>query len=824
MDAQRSMLTNSLFLDFLLDNGLKVHNDMTRDIITIRFDYGSRSYQEELKHLKTMAARADEERVKELLQRADENMEKYDKKSKQELRTLFYTEGVSVTYWNHDRTDAESIKYRMLYRTPGKAKRGMCVFIADRLYKKAREFLYMGIQLPEHNAMITEIGAYASLVTSTIVGRIMIEPENILVLKDFDSFMTTSVVSIETDENDRCNAVRRDSYQLKNTLFDGQALIDVSVFPAWASGYVLLRQHMMKAAAFCTRIQDYFKDHFGDGYDSAVVKDMWGNERLAKDIKLITTDNALKWLKFGVSYEYWSEWVRKNGSLFGVVKTAHGSKLGDVQRMSYQMVNSLDIDTMDEVMKTTDEYLQTLQRDNNAFFDYLRLNNNFSKDYDVLIALCEHNSKFVFSEYFRDRKRQIINGYVTNMKSGKLIQNADNLVIVGNPYGMLMHSVGLNPEEDPTFCVEDGAIQCYTSRFDDGEYLAGFRSPHNSRNNILSLHNTYHEYYEKYFVFCDQIVAVNLVHTDLQDRANGSDQDSDMLYVTSESNIVAHAQRCCREYPTIANNIPKSTKHYSNTLENYALIDNTLAGSQLMIGMSSNLAQLCLSYTYNFDDSKYDEYVCILAVLAQAAIDNAKRTYQCDIPSEIDRIKKDMDIEKNGYPEFWKIIRPEFKAVKHTKSGDIHLINHDLKCPMNTLFFYKAKHIRRSERTIPMEEFFIKYNISVNKRKNKKIESLIQKYSIDLYKYNMDVNNEEEYLLLENDLENLIEDIRQIYISNNYLGLMSYLIDKTLLISAGFKRNKSNMTSKFYKNRSLLLKVLYTLNKSQFLQCFRASD
>ena len=700
----------------------------------------------------------------------------------------------------------------------------MCVFITERLYKKAREFLYMGIQLPEHNAMITEIGAYSSLVTSTIIGRIMIKPENILVVKDFDSFMTTSVISIELDDNNQCQAVRRDGYKLKNTMFDGQALIDVSVFPAWAHGYVLLRQHMMKAAAFCTRIQDYFKDHYGDGYDDATIKDMWGTEHRAKDIRLITTENALKFLKFGITFEYWSDWVRKNGSLFGVVKTAHPSKLGDVQRMSYQMVNSLDIETMEEAMKTTGEYLQKLQGDDETFLDYLRLNANFSNDYEVLIALCEHNAKFVQSEYFRDRKKQIINGYVTNMKSGKLIQNADNLVIVGNPFGMLMHTVGMNPEDDPTFSVEDGAIQCYTSRFGDGEYLAGFRSPHNSRDNILSLHNRYHEYYNRYFVFCDQIIAVNLVHTDLQDRANGSDQDSDMLYVTSHSCIVDHAKRCYKEYPTIVNNIPKSTKQYDNTLENYAVIDNTLAGSQLMIGMSSNLAQLCLSYSYNFEDKKYDDYVCILATLAQAAIDNAKKTFLCDIQSEIDRVKKDMDIDKNGYPEFWKIIRPEFNPIKHTKSGDKYLINHELKCPMNVLFHFRPKHIRKSSPTLPMSEFFIKYNIPINKRKNKRVESLIQKYSIDLYKYNSDINNEDEnYSLLENDFEDLIEDIKQVYISSNYLGLMSYLIDKALLITDGTKINKVNLGAKFYKNRPLLLKVLYSLNKPQFLQCFRCS-
>lgn len=63
---------------------------------------------------------------------------------------------------------------------------------------------------------------------------------------------------------------------------------------------------------------------------------MFGVEHKAKDIKLITTDNAMKWLKFGVSYDYWADKVKANGCKFGIVKTAHKSKLGEVQRMSYQ--------------------------------------------------------------------------------------------------------------------------------------------------------------------------------------------------------------------------------------------------------------------------------------------------------------------------------------------------------------------------------------------------------------------------------------------------------------------------------------------------------
>ena len=52
--------------------------------------------------------------------------------------------------------------------------------------------------------------------------------------------------------------------------------------------------------------------------------------------------------------------------------------------------------------------------------------------------------------------------------------------------------------EDHCFEAKKDVIQCYTARFKNGEPLAGFRSPHNSPNNIVYLENTYPEELIKY--------------------------------------------------------------------------------------------------------------------------------------------------------------------------------------------------------------------------------------------------------------------------------------------------------------------------------------
>lgn len=541
-DYTNAMFTKSLFYDFLIENGMNTYNmASTKDIICIQFGFGSSSYEDQKKKIRKAYKNAqkieDEDERKKKMARLDqvsEEMElkkdKFDKKSAYELRKLFYTDGVDVKYVTKTRQNTvknvETIHYKMLYRTPGKAKAGSCMFIREELYQKAADFLNMGIRLPEKNAPIVEIAAYSSLITSSTVGKIRIQPENILILKDVDSFFETNVISVETDEHKHCLAREINNYRLKNTLFDGQALIDSSIFPSWGEGYILLRHHFFKAAAFVSNLQQFFKDYFGDSYNTATVKDMFGNEHLAKDIQMITTDNACKWLKFSVSYEYWSEWVHKNGCQFGIVKTAHRSKLGFMQRMSYQMVNALDLSSMDNVVEESLRYISLLKTDDDVFFDYLKRNATFSNDFDVLLALCKQDPMFVRSEYFVSRRNNIVNAYVMKFKNGKVIQNADNLVIVGSPYAMLLHSVGEDVNKDPTFIQEEDAIQCYTERFNWGEYLAEFRSPFNSLNGLGRLHNVNHPLMEKYFPFGEQIIAVNLIGTSFQDKNNGSDQDS----------------------------------------------------------------------------------------------------------------------------------------------------------------------------------------------------------------------------------------------------------------------------------------------------------
>ena len=175
-----------------------------------------------------------------------------------------------------------------------------------------------------------------------------------------------------------------------------------------------------------------------------------------------------------------------------------------------------------------------------------------------------------------------------------------------------------------------------------------------------------------------------------------------------------------------------------------------------------------------------------------------------------------MDIKENKYPTFWKSIQDSKRVKSGSKLFAQDMINKDLKCPMNYLCTLSLPKCHSSEKTLPMDYFFQKFELDEHRRKSKKVEKLIESYSLTLKDY----RNEDEDLLLRADYEQLIEDIKKIYISNSYIGLTSWLIDRAFCISKSQKQNSNTINNNTNKNKSLLLKVLYDINPNNVIKCF----
>lgn len=227
----------------------------------------------------------------------------------------------------------------------------------------------------------------------------------------------------------------------------------------------------------------------------------------------------------------------------------------------------------------------------------------------------------------------------------------------------------------------------------------------------------------------------------------------------------------------------------------------------------------------------------------QVAIDNAKRRYEVDLVKEIPRIQKDLDIDKNGLPLFWKVTKKDKRKARSdeerrnrnraTRKKIEAKTNPDLICPMNYLYKDVKFTDVRSDEVIPLKEFFINHSKrNENRKTSKKVEQLIQKYSLELYltkKDNTGINCSENWeessdaYMLQADYEKLIEEVRSIHLSNNYLSLMSWLLNRGLNITSGINSNHKvgKIDTTLNSNQALLTKVLYDVNPSLFLQCFK---
>jgi len=908
-DYTDAMLNNSLFSIYMMKNGMNVYKgESTKDIICLDFDFGSRSYDEEIKHLKKILDSATDnskEKIQKIINTVEANKELYSKKKKEEIREEFYQCGVDVEYKtlnkNGEVNKVEKIKYIMLYRTPAKAKIGQVMFINEKLYDKAYDWLTMGLgnKLDKNNAKIVEISAYAPLTTSTIIGTIHIPVEDVLILKDQDSFFETiaNVVKAENyqivkkvidEEKTKINKqkakkfdidgnpiykrafkkitttekkciVCKEKIKVKNTMWDGMGLVEDSILPNYINGMILLRNHFFKMCGFRCYIQKFFKDWCeknGYNYETYVIYDMFGLPHYLKDIKVITTHNSIKWLKFKdlmgntdlESYQYWCNRINSDGSIFGIVKTDHPSKLGDVQQMSYQMINTLpcSIDDVRDIAKTSVEYVELLKQNDDEFEKFLRKNANKVNHYEMLADLYKYNNDFANSTWFRYEKRQIIRNYVNYLRKGKITVNGDNLTICGNPYALLMYTVGEDWTKDPTLNYEEGVIQCYTTRFADGEYLCAFRNPHNAPNNICYLHNIYTEEMKKYFPFSDNILAINCISTDIQDRANGCDLDSDFFFVTNQPTLVKCAKECYEKYPTIVNQLKESNISYENTKLAYADMDNRFAKSQMSIGESSNLAQLAMTYYWTYPNIKeyYDNFV-ILSVIAQVAIDSCKREYEVDPVAEIKRIKK-LDcmnfnkeiITKEGKIKKTKSDLPRFmlytkeiktmkngkelpyKEIKDKKDKIKNRINEDLICPMNWLqdILDEIK-MSNNSNSIPTDEFFIKIKGKPQNKQMTKIKKIIERYDKFVKYLSVKYCNDEEmlYIKLNQATDIVVSQLRKIKIGN------IVTINRLIEIALGIAKPNNNFKEKHrIKYARKVLNMLYKMDKDKFLLNFKS--
>lgn len=894
LDFGNAVINNSLFAMYLHNHGVTVNKSKrSLDFLMMKFDWGVDEDD------------SDKENPKPAL-------------TTQELRDHYYENDATVVWKTFESKTGKEIKgkektitYKMLLRSPGKAKEGHCLFIRKDLHRKVLNYLTMGLwkKMPNmKGAKIVEMSAYAPLITATAIDYIQIPMENIFVLKDQKSFCYKKAITVkakdvehtrmvkdfsafEKDINEYgftfykktakknseleyigrsrkeleehgididlcpekeatyykkeccCDRGNKES-EIVNILWDGMGIIDNSIFPDKMEGFIYCRSHFFKSCLFNGKIQDYFRDYYGENYDTAYETDMTGRRIKVTDIKVIVTENSLKWVKFldlmsksgsmEDGFKYYSDVMKKDGEMFAIVKTAHSSKYDELQRSSFQMNNTLlttDNDILEEIATPSIEYCNKLKTDDEAFLKYLEATGSARYSINnVLIDLYRWNDKFRYMEWFKNKRKAKINELKDQrLKLGKLFQYGDNLVICGNPVAMLMAVAGQSYTEENCFRQFDDRIQCCTSRFPEGERLAGFRSPHNSPNNIVYLENVYPDDVRTYFPnLGDNVIIINGIGTDVQSRLNGQDLDTDSIYTTNQKNIVELAKKAYTECPTIINEIKYGTNEYDKSMKSYSKMDQNISSSQYSIGSASNIAQLALSYWFDSGckNTELEDVFIICSVLAQVAIDSCKRSFEIKVGRELARIEK-MQCMKHEprYPVFYADVQKYNNKKKKGKKLEIKESDTGFfNCPMDLLYqiiekgiIDLRKHKELNTETYREGEYGVRHifeykadKVNVNRKQYKKVIDIIKKYdeTIDELDESKDSYHEDRL----NEFEICMDKLKNIRINKDTMYT---------LIAYAFKPGNEYL-------RDSILIVLYDKDKSKdkrvFLNCFKKTE
>ena len=592
----------------------------------------------------------------------------------------------------------EYIRYK---RSSGAAKSGSCLFIKKELYNPMNKWSKTG--LDENKDLcydsLTAFEAYKTLSLSSIVDTLDLNPYNILFVKDAEVILKDQdVISVNHDQKKGLVAVE-EKKDIVNNIFDGEGLLDTSVFRKSHKvnkGMMLLRSRFFKCCAFNTNLKQWFKDN-----NITDIKQLNGITfaKSIKDIVLVASESCLKYLKMckgGFNEENikrWCDEVAKDETKFGVVKYDKPTRFfdGEMVETTYQLLNSLQLKKSD-INKLITPYIDYIThiRDIRRTPEFVRFflegedDDKQEKEYDdetedsndeeiakqilkyssysfknkICLELTKIDGDIKYTNLFKKRVfASIIDSLLLKLYNGRVLVNGTYATLFGNPYEYLNYIIldknnkPLFDKDHPTSLLNEGEISC--SFFDEDEELIGSRAPHTTMGNVLYTKNKILREVDKYFNLTKQIVVVDAINNNIQQRLSGCDYDSDSLLLSNNEILVEAAKTVVKKFKvpcTGFNSTNKKMKVLSadkriNLLLNLHTIDTEISNN--VVGKIVNLSQLLNSHLWNkyAKDKRYNynnlyAQIAILAILSGTDIDSAKRSFPFSTVKEYNRIKK----------------------------------------------------------------------------------------------------------------------------------------------------------------------------------------
>jgi len=685
-------------------------------------------------------------------------------------------------------------KYCRMKRSSGSARVGKCLFINQELFKPILKFS-SGNFIPkdEQEVDLAAYESYISLPSSSIIDTLPISPENILLIDDFESVFREDV--IETHNENGYLTTSEKNCEISNSIWDGQSLIDVSIMGNYSCyGMVLLRNLMFKSCCFNCNIQQWFKDN-----NITDISQLNGKTRARqiKDIKLITTPNSIKYLKFDTL----DNWLDNLYTNFGVVK--HDKKThffdGRLVQTHYQLINTLQLskNEIKEFLQESLHFAQMLRNNPSVVRYYIKypdisefepMNQQMLDKNDVVYNLMCINDNFTKTKYYQEFLHDLLASYYKNLKNGHVYVNGNYSTLLGNPIEMLQQSIGKFNGES-----QMGIGNIHNTRFEYNKTLLGSRSPHVTMGNILLATNRENRLIDHYFNLTEEIVCINSIGENILQRLSGADFDSDTMLLTDNEILIRAAERNYNIFKTPTSFVTaKKVKRYY-TPEEQADLDIKTSINKIgeIINLSQELNSLLWDKMYHgaeYNDIKKLYYdICQLDVMSGIEIDKAKKEFDINNVKELDKMRKKYKEELSD--EYNKKKLPHFFAHISRQKGYYNPQKKNY-CKYNTSMDYLQTIVNGFKIKNPYKKDWLPFvsildnklfrTSGVNQKQINKIYSIVKKYIAD--RKNIFANESEKddkHAKAKLLYENLLNDINSEVIGFSTLyRLLSSLEDK----------------------------------------------
>ena len=706
----------------------------------------------------------DKEKVKEVQKQYVKEKEPKTLKTNAELRKEIYKHGFVCN----------GVKYCRMKRSSGSARVGKCLFINEEMFRPLLKFSSGNITLEYGQEVdLAAYEGYISLPSSSIIDVLPISPENILLIDDYESVFKEDV--IETHNEDGQLVTSEKTCEISNSIWDGQSLIDVSLMGEYSKyGMVLLRNLMFKSCCFNCNIQQWFKDN---GITNVSQLNGTTRAKRIEDVKLITTPNSIKYLKFD-TLDNWLDNLYPN---FGVVK--HDKKThffgGRLVQTHYQLINTLQM-SKDEVREFLDESLDFAQklRDNPAvvrhFIKYPNIDEldpmtvPMTDKNDIVYNLMCINDNFTQTKYYQEFLIDLLRSYYKNLKNGHVYVNGNYSTLLGNPIEMLQQSIGKFNGES-----QIGVGNIHNIRFGYDRILLGSRSPHVTMGNIWLATNKENKLIDCYFNLTDEIVCINSIGENVLQRLSGADFDSDTVLLTDNEYLIRAAKRNYHVFKTPTSFVSaKKVKRYY-TPEEQADLDIKTSVNKIgeIINLSQELNSLLwdkMYHGYTYEDIKELYYdICQLDVMSGIEIDKAKKEFDIDNGRELDKIRQKYKDELSD--EYNKKKMPHFFSHISRQKG---YYNPEKKnyCKYHTSMDYLQTIVNGFKIKNPYKKNWLPFvaildnarfrTSDINQKQINKIYSVLKKYISERKNiFGSELDKDDKYMKSQLLYNNLISEI-----------------------------------------------------------------